>query len=567
MLRFRFSPGAACAVLIALAVCSGCDETRFTEIKTQVDTFVQEGEEVADFFTQTGTMQVDTFEQSGFHQVDTFKQKAAGQVDILWVVDNSWSMGEEQTNLANNFTSFMTYIDQSQIDYQIGVISTDMDDPAHSGRLQGSPKIIVRNPNAVAQFAANVQVGTTGGGNEMGLLAAHDALTEPLASTDNAGFHRPDASMAIIFVSDEEDKSYGGIDFYIRFFGSLKEVGNENNVIITAIVAPNPIPAGCEAYYPGDRYNELVTELGGTSASICDTDFASTLQQLGLTVAGLGRKFTLSREPDPDSVIVRVDEGTGAGFVEIPEFNNQGQANWKLELIEKAIYFYAYVPPPQADIEVEYSNVEDRFHLSGSGDTSTIQVEVDGVPVPQSDDCWQYHSGENAIIFYGDCIPPLDSTVEISYSSLEKCFSLSTEVNNPETLKAWLDQGSGFAEIFPDPATGWFYHSEDNSICFQGTLVPPVGSELKVAYSNLAELFYLSLEPLNGSESIKSVTLDTDGDGPNEAVPIPEYSQGVPGWVYNDTSTPAPYTNTISFEKLDPLPPFGSVITVTYTPS
>ena len=558
MLRFRFSPGAACAVLMALAWCSGCEETRFTEIKTQVDTFVQEGEEVTDYFTQTGTQQVDTFEQTGFHQVDTFKQKAAGQVDILWVVDNSWSMGEEQTNLANNFASFMTYIDQSQIDYQIGVVSTDFEDPAHSGRLQGSPKIITRAaPDPVAAFAANVQVGTTGGGNEMGLLAAHDALTEPLASSDNAGFHRPEASMALIFVSDEDDKSYGGIDFYIRFFSSLKEVGNENNVIVTAIVAPDPIPGGCEAYYPGTRYNELVTELGGTSASICDADFATTLQQLGLTVAGLGRKFVLSREPDPDSVIVRVDEG--AGFVEIPEFNNQGESNWQLELIEKAIYFYAYVPPPQADIEVEYSNVEDRFHLTGRGDTSTIEVTVDDVVVPQADDCWQYHDGENAIIFYGDCIPALDSTVEVSYSDLEKVFYLSEEVKNPETLQVWLDQ----APVYPDPATGWIYHPETNSIRFQGTLVPPMGSELKVAYSNLAELFQLSLEPQPGTIV---VTLDADGDGPNEAEQVPEYSPGTPGWVYNDPGKPAPYTNTISFEMLDPLPPFGSVITVTYTP-
>jgi hypothetical protein len=537
MLRFSFGPGAACALLTALALCSGCEETRFTEIKTQVDTFVQEGEEVADYFTQTGTMQVDTFEQTGFHQVDTFTQKAAGQVDILWVVDNSWSMGEEQTNLANNFASFMTYIDHSQIDYQIGVVSTDMEDAAHSGRLQGAPKIITRaTPDPVAAFAANVQVGTTGGGNEMGLLAAHDALTEPLASTDNAAFHRPEASMALIFVSDEDDKSYGGIDFYTRFFGSLKEVGNENNIIVTAIVAPNPIPGGCDAY-------------------------STTLQQLGLTVAGLGRKFVLSREPDPDSVIVRVDEG--AGFVEIPEFNNQGEANWKLELIEKAIYFYAYVPPPQADIEVEYSNVEDRFHLSGRGDSSTIEVKVDDVVVPQADDCWQYHSGENAIIFYGDCIPALESTVEVSYSDLEKVFYLSEEVKNPETLQVWLDQGSGFAEIYPDPATGWIYHSETNSIRFQGTLVPPMGSEVKVGYSNLAELFLLSLEPQPGTIV---VTLDADGDGPNPAVQVPEYSQGTPGWVYNDPGEPAPYTNTISFEKLDPLPPFGSIITVTYTP-
>jgi hypothetical protein len=457
----------------------------------------------------------------------------------------------------------MTYIDQSLIDYHIGVVSTDMEDAGHSGRLRGSPKVITRvTPDPVAAFAANVQVGTTGGGNEMGLLAAHAALTEPLASTDNAGFLRDEASLALIFVSDEDDKSYGGIGFYIRFFGSLKEVGNENNVIITAIVAPDPIPAGCEAYYPGARYDELVTELGGTSASICDADFAATLQQLGLTVAGLSRKFTLSREPDPDSVVVRVDEG--AGFFEIPEFNNQGEANWKLELLEKAIYFYAYVPPPQADIEVEYSNVEDRFRLSGRGDASTIEVKVDGVGVPQRDDCWQYHSGENAIIFYGDCIPALDSTVEVSYSDLEKVFYLSQEVKNPETLTVWLNQGTGYAEVFPDPATGWIYHPDTNSIRFQGSLVPPMGSELKVTYSNLSSLFPLSLVPQTDTIS---VTLDADGDGPNQAVQVPEYSQGVPGWVYYGPGESAPFSNTISFEKLDPLPPFGSVITVTYTPS
>jgi hypothetical protein len=42
-------------------------------------------------------------------QVDELKQKPAAQVDILWVVDNSQSMVEEQASLAQNFGKFFTF--------------------------------------------------------------------------------------------------------------------------------------------------------------------------------------------------------------------------------------------------------------------------------------------------------------------------------------------------------------------------------------------------------------------------------------------------------------------------
>ncbi|MBW1872366.1 MAG: hypothetical protein JRJ19_09890, partial [Deltaproteobacteria bacterium] len=292
----------AVAVFVLIAV-TGCDDTRFVGVKSQVDTFSQDGEDIVDFFTQDGSTQVDAFEQTGFHQIDSFEQKASAEVDILWVVDNSASMGEEQTNLANNFGSFIAFINNSLIDYHIGVISTDMDNPDHSGKLQGSPLVIDRDtlPDPQTAFAANVMVGSAGGGYEMGVLAAHNALTEPLAGVGgfNEGFLRDTASLAVIFVSDEDDHSYGGIDYYIRFFSSLKDVGNENNVIVAAIVGDTP--DGCDgdggAARPGEIFHELVNELGGTAASICADDFSVTLEQLGLTVAGLTRKFVLSREP------------------------------------------------------------------------------------------------------------------------------------------------------------------------------------------------------------------------------------------------------------------------------
>lgn len=585
----RVTEVTALAGLLAGLLAAACSDTRLVGRKTQVDTFVQEGDEVVDLFSQEGTSTVDAFEQTGFHQVDSFQQKASAQIDILWVVDNSASMQEEQDNLAANFSSFMAFIDQSQIDYHIGVISTDMmENPdgscanaGHCGRLLGTPKIIDRNvANPESAFAANVHVGTSGSGLEMGILAAHEAVSEPLASSDNAGFLRPDASLAIIFVSDEDDHSYGDINYYVRFFSAFKGVGNERRVIVAAIVGDSP--DGCTgaggSAAPGDAYHALVEQLGGTAASICADDFSVTLEQLGLTVAGLSRKFLLSREPDPGTVQVRVDEdGDGpGGFQDIPECapdcSNPVSRNWRIDLGENALFFVDYVPPPQALVEVEYSNVDNVFPLSGRGDRSTIVVTVDpdgDGPLPAEEKTentdWWYDADNNAVVFIGDYVPPMGAYIEISYSDLQRAFPLSHAVENPETLKVEVDlqDGAGWRVIYEDAATGWMYHSDSNSVLFQGNYVPPYGSQLRVTYSNLVWLFPLSQVPV---ESSLQVTLDADGSGPAtpEVVPRNDEGGGTAGYIYYGPEEAAPYTNSISFEKLD-WPPLDSVVTVSYT--
>ena len=75
-------------------------------------------------------------------QVDTFQQTPNPTVDILWVVDNSGSMGVWRQKLGAKFDQFMSKLEESEANYHIGVVSTDADDPAHSGNLQGDPKYI-----------------------------------------------------------------------------------------------------------------------------------------------------------------------------------------------------------------------------------------------------------------------------------------------------------------------------------------------------------------------------------------------------------------------------------------
>lgn len=74
---------------------------------------------------------------------DVFIQNQLNTVDLLLVVDNSCSMVEEQAKLAGNFDSFISYFDEAEVDWQLGVITTDVDQAKFSGHLIGGDDEII----------------------------------------------------------------------------------------------------------------------------------------------------------------------------------------------------------------------------------------------------------------------------------------------------------------------------------------------------------------------------------------------------------------------------------------
>jgi hypothetical protein len=75
--------------------------------------------------------------------VDVFQQSRRNVVDVLIVVDNSGSMIEEQAKLATNFQAFIQVFSDIDVDWQIGVITTDMTTDTDRGRLHGGDDEIV----------------------------------------------------------------------------------------------------------------------------------------------------------------------------------------------------------------------------------------------------------------------------------------------------------------------------------------------------------------------------------------------------------------------------------------
>jgi len=161
-------------------------------------------------------------------------------LDVLFVVDDSSSMRQEQEGLAAGFTRFAELLrdhEDALPDLHIGVVSTNVgtgpdggggtmcDGQGDNGVLEvpdGCPALTDgsrfisdiesstgdRETNyggdLVDQFACMAQIGVTGCGYEQPLEAMKRALAN---DAENAGFLRPAANLAVIVISDEDDCS------------------------------------------------------------------------------------------------------------------------------------------------------------------------------------------------------------------------------------------------------------------------------------------------------------------------------------------------------------------------
>lgn len=194
--------------------------------------------------------------------------RGAARTDVLFVIDDSGSMAEEQQNVRDGLAGFVERLANGPVqnDFQIGVTNTSVEDfggtrsywhgpnedadpsaaldrPFPSGALLSvdpasigpeddavpdgglyrfdparaagnplagfvGPRILrVGSPTLLDDFRANVLVGISGTGKEQALRAARLALSDRLADGVNEGFLRPGARLAIVFVSDEDDCS------------------------------------------------------------------------------------------------------------------------------------------------------------------------------------------------------------------------------------------------------------------------------------------------------------------------------------------------------------------------
>ena len=96
----------------------------------------------------TGSAACSEYSYSSKTTKDVFQQRRKNTVDVLMVVDNSCSMFEEQDKLAANFSGFIDAFDGTDVDWQIGVVTTDMVTEGDQGALRGGDdELILSSPD------------------------------------------------------------------------------------------------------------------------------------------------------------------------------------------------------------------------------------------------------------------------------------------------------------------------------------------------------------------------------------------------------------------------------------
>lgn len=234
-------------------------------------------------------------------QVDAYVQNLRAAVDVLFVIDDSGSMIDEQEAIARNFQSFIRRADTRNVDFRIGVTTTTVRGGA--GRLVGPP-LDRQTPDLENAFRRQTNVGTTGSGIELGLEALRGAYRRAESGfAPNVDLFRSEAEKVFVVISDEDDQSPAPPRTYAA------EILQRFNRPTMAVVTGGR--DGCTSdsgfAFPAPRYAEFVGDLEGISASIC-ADWSQTLSLVGEAAFGLRRRFPLTRTPDESQPIeVRLD--------------------------------------------------------------------------------------------------------------------------------------------------------------------------------------------------------------------------------------------------------------------
>jgi len=270
------------------------------------------------------------------------------ELDILLVVDDSGSMYQDNARLATKLAGFVSKLENSNIDWQMCVTSTSVED--FEGRplqwfensVYGPPigHILKKNSGNLSKiFKTTMQwIGAGFRTDEQGIKAMN------LSVKDNArsNCYRPNAGLSVIVISDEDERSVGGNpNLYPAYADQYKPLGSLNTPSSFLTTMSENFPAGkrfvvnsiivkdskCmksqdaqgEKSFYGKKYQALSNITNGVVESICAPDFAVSLANIHSRVTETLGTIKLTCKPDkfPD---VKVN-GTSYGSFTITSEN------------------------------------------------------------------------------------------------------------------------------------------------------------------------------------------------------------------------------------------------------
>ena len=144
--------------------------------------------------------------------------------------------------------------------------------------------------------------GSYGSNTEMAFMLLEECLAQSATTSGcNYGLIRPDATLALVGISDEVEQSVNSWTYYVSLFQSLKQ--DPNDVVIHAV--GGDYPSGCGMNDPYTGMYEATVATGGLFWSICAQDWGTYLEELAEGSAADLSSFGLTEPPVPETIVVR----------------------------------------------------------------------------------------------------------------------------------------------------------------------------------------------------------------------------------------------------------------------
>lgn len=230
-----------------------------------------------------------------------------GDLDLLFVVDDSGSMAEHQKILSASAPGLSTKLAAfSSLHVGVTTTTTDGTTTTGDGKLIGTPTVLSPDQSTFATDLANrFVVGNNGSGTETLFAPVMAALSSPLLDGANAGFLRPQAHLAVVFVTDAEDQSQQTPEEFVNFLTQLK---GANHFSLTSFMAPsgNTKCNRDDSYAPPIRLEKAINLAHGAIHNICDGDYANKLDSIvGQVERTLAKTIRLPFTPEFNSIAVK----------------------------------------------------------------------------------------------------------------------------------------------------------------------------------------------------------------------------------------------------------------------
>lgn len=267
------------------------------------------------------------------------------KADVLLVIDASGSMAAKQLGLSGAFSSFIQFAQAQRVDYRVGVTVAE----PTGGRLRSVPSgervVTPTTANASQVFAQLVNLPVSSTGVETCVAPASAAVSSPLVvqPNGNLGFFRPDASLAVVCVTDAPEQA---VTPWMQ--AEALRRGRPVNQLSYSVIGPflPAPPSGCS--YDGvntSAHGDLVSGLSGTAEEVCTPDWSQVMQRVGQVAFGARETFFLVARPDPmgTPLEVKVDGAVVPGTL------------WTYDVVSNAVRFASTSPVVAGQtVEVTY---------------------------------------------------------------------------------------------------------------------------------------------------------------------------------------------------------------------